>query len=121
MSAAAQRAISRRLSTAEDAYAHCERSRARQAANFYYGIRLLPRERRRAMCAVYAFARRVDDIGDGALERSREAAPARRRGAALAELQWPATASAAARRDPVMVALADAHARFALPLDALGS
>ena len=39
--------------------------RAHRAANFYYGIRLLPRGRRRAMCAVYAFARRIDDIGDG--------------------------------------------------------
>ena len=45
------------------------RSRAASAANFYYGIRLLPPERRRAMCAVYAFARRVDDIGDGQLAR----------------------------------------------------
>ena len=31
------------------------------------------------MCAAYAFARRVDDIGDGPLERRREAAPAGRR------------------------------------------
>jgi len=38
-----------------------------EAANFFYGIRLLSGERRRAICAVYAFARRVDDIGDGDL------------------------------------------------------
>ena len=43
------------------------RSRAAEAANFFYGIRLLPPDKRRAMCAVYAFARRVDDIGDGDL------------------------------------------------------
>ncbi len=52
-----------------DAYAHCEAITRSQAANFFYGIRLLARERRRAMCAVYAFARRVDDIGDGTLAR----------------------------------------------------
>jgi len=46
------------------AYAHCESLTRAQAANFYYGIRLLSVERRRAMCAVYAFSREVDDIGD---------------------------------------------------------
>ena len=54
------------------AYARCEAITREQAANFYYGIRLLSGERRRAMCAVYAFARRIDDIGDGTLaERGR--------------------------------------------------
>ncbi len=53
----------------DDAYRHCEAVTRAQAANFFYGIRLLTGERRRAMCAVYAFARRVDDIGDGTLER----------------------------------------------------
>jgi phytoene synthase len=53
--------------TVEEAYRHCEEVTRAEAANFYYGIRLLPRERRAAMCAVYAFARRVDDIGDGVL------------------------------------------------------
>jgi phytoene synthase len=50
-----------------EAYRECEAITRRTAANFYYGIRLLAPERRRAMCAVYAFARRVDDIGDGTL------------------------------------------------------
>jgi len=50
-----------------EAYRHCEAVTRREAANFYYGIRLLDRDRRQAMCAVYAFARRVDDIGDGEL------------------------------------------------------
>ena len=46
------------------AYKRCEQITRHEAANFYYGIRLLPRQRRDAMCAVYAFARRIDDIGD---------------------------------------------------------
>ena len=53
------------------AYRECEQITRREAANFYYGIRLLSRFKRQAMCATYAFARRVDDIGDdGALDRA---------------------------------------------------
>jgi len=36
-------------------------------SSFYYGIRLLPRERREALLAVYELARRIDDIADGDL------------------------------------------------------
>ncbi|MCC5697736.1 squalene/phytoene synthase family protein, partial [Klebsiella pneumoniae] len=50
-----------------DAYRECERITRQQARNFYYGIRLLQPPKRRALSAVYAFARRVDDVGDGEL------------------------------------------------------
>src|SRR5271166_1959631 len=49
------------------AYRHCETVTRQQAKNFAYGIALLPAEKRRALSAVYAFARRIDDIGDGDL------------------------------------------------------
>ena len=102
-----------------EAYAHCESITRAQAANFYYGIRLLPRDRRRAMCAVYAFARRIDDIGDGDCSSARRSCacstPRRERCSSSS-----ARASDAAGADPVMVALADAHERFSLPPDALG-
>lgn len=49
------------------AYSYCEAVTGQQARNFAYGIRLLPTPKRRAMSALYAFSRRVDDIGDGAL------------------------------------------------------
>ena len=52
---------------AEEAYAECERITWSQARNFAYGIRLLPPPKRRALAAVYAYARRIDDIGDGDL------------------------------------------------------
>jgi 15-cis-phytoene synthase len=55
--------------TVESAYRACEEITRANALNFFYGIRLLPPDKRRAMCAVYAFARRVDDIGDGDLAR----------------------------------------------------
>ncbi|MGO9248473.1 MAG: presqualene diphosphate synthase HpnD [Solirubrobacteraceae bacterium] len=97
------------ISTAE-AYRRCEAITRRSAANFYYGIRLLAPERRRAMCAVYALARRVDDIGDGQLAREEK----------LRRLDEQAKALAApGGTDPVMVALADAYARFEVPVDAL--
>ena len=41
-------------------------TRAR-AKNFAYGIMVLPREKRRAIAAIYAFAREVDDVADGDL------------------------------------------------------
>src|SRR5215472_14150272 len=46
------------------AYADC-RAIARSAAkNFYYSFLALPRPKRDAICAVYAFMRRADDIAD---------------------------------------------------------
>jgi 15-cis-phytoene synthase len=115
-----------------DAYSHCEAITRKQAANFFYGIRLLPGERRRAMCAAYAFARRVDDVGDGTLAREeklqlldREShalskiAAAHTGAAAIAGVEAQVDADTNGGEDLVMVALADAQRRFALPLDAL--
>lgn len=97
-----------------DAYRHCEAVTRAQAANFFYGIRLLPGERRRAMCAVYAFARRVDDIGDGdALAPHEKLRLLDGEAGALSALTAPG-AGAPHSRDPVMVALADAQRRFPL-------
>jgi phytoene synthase len=98
-----------------DAYARCEALTRGQAANFYYGIRLLPRERRQAMCAAYAFARRIDDIGDGTLAHAEKLRLLDGESAALAAIERGERSSG----DAVMAALADACARFALPLDAL--
>jgi 15-cis-phytoene synthase len=106
------------ISTAE-AYGRCEAITRAEAANFYYGIRLLSGERRRAMCAAYAFARRIDDIGDGTLPDERKRELLDEAGAQLAELERTGTA-AAAPDDAVIVALADAHGRFSLPDGALG-
>src|SRR5439155_1259183 len=56
-----------RKMTAAQAYAEVERLTRRRARNFAYGIMVLPREKRRAIAAIYAFARRVDDVADGEL------------------------------------------------------
>ena len=106
----------------EHAYRACEDITRAAAANFYYGIRLLPREKRQAMSAVYAFARRVDDIGDGNDEAPAKLAAleAERSGlGAVAHDTNGFSGGAGQPGDPVMVALADAHWRFDLPLEAL--
>lgn len=102
----------------EQAYGRCEQITRHEAANFFYGIRLLPRPKRQAMSAVYAFARRVDDIGDGELEPARqmEALTSERR--LLASL---ADGGAGDPADPVSVALAHSIALYDLPVGALES
>ncbi len=103
--------------SAAGAYAHCEAITRAQAANFFYGIRLLDRERRQAMCAAYAFARRVDDIGDGPLAHAEKLRLLDGESQALAAVD----AGAPPPGDLVIVALADAHARFSLPQGALAA
>ena len=95
-----------------EAYRQCESLTRAAAGNFYWGIRLLPPRKRRAMCAVYAFARRVDDIADGGLEREEKLRRLDAVAAALEQLSPEDT-------DPVMAALADASARFQLPQESL--
>jgi 15-cis-phytoene synthase len=98
------------ISVAE-AFERCELITRTQARNFYYGIRLLRPHKRAALCAVYALARRVDDIGDGqalpvdkltALEQLRSS---------LVDLTHPGN-------DPVLIAVADVARRLPLPLGA---
>ncbi len=95
------------------AYRHCERITRSQARNFFYGIRLLPRAKRQALCAVYAFARRIDDIGDGSLPEAQKLA-------LLDDARGAAINPAAYTDDPTLVGLADAAKRFAIPLSAFG-
>ncbi len=102
------------MSELSDSYARCEAITRTEAANFYYGIRLLAPERRRALCAAYAFARRIDDIGDGEL-----AAEDKLSRLAAAEAGLRGLGAAGPGGDPVLVALEDASGRFAIPIGAL--
>jgi len=45
-------------------YQFCQQVACREAGNFYWSFRLLPPDRRKAMCALYAFMRKTDDIAD---------------------------------------------------------
>jgi len=95
------------------AYALCERIVGSQAKNFSYGIRLLPGPKRRALSAIYAFARRVDDIGDGDLPHDAKLA-------GLAETRHQAEHPERFPEDPVLVALADTAQRYPIDLGAFG-
>jgi phytoene synthase len=102
---------------AAHAYRECQRITRGAATNFFYGISLLPRPQRQAMSAVYAFARRVDDIGDdGDLDAPGQLARLQEERAVVASLAAPGLSSSG---DPVALALAHAHHRYQLPLDAL--
>jgi len=97
--------------TVGEAYLHCAEITRTQARNFYYGIRLLPSDRRAVLCAVYALARRIDDIGDG------DEVPTADRLGALTALREEVTALDAGT-DPVLVAVADAVRRYPIPVGA---
>jgi phytoene synthase len=96
-----------------EAYRECERVTREQARNFAWGIRLLPAPKRRALSAVYAVARRIDDIGDGDLPNDEKLDQLRAaRAAATAPHEHP--------DDPVYLALDHAARHFPIPLDAFG-
>ena len=98
------------------AYRRCEEITWSQARNFSYGIRLLPPAKRQALAAVYAFARRIDDIGDGTLPAPEKLTLLEEARDRLSALQAGDTGDG----DEVLVALADAAARFDIPLPAFG-
>jgi 15-cis-phytoene synthase len=100
---------------ADDAYATCAEITRNEARNFSYGIRLLPAGKRRAMCAVYAFARRIDDIGDGNAPPDRKT---EQLAACRADLHRLLEDGVADGDDPVLVAMQDAAHRLPIPLAA---
>ena len=94
------------------AYAECRRIARDSRSSFYAGMRLLPADRRDALFAVYALARRVDDVADGDLAREEKLS---RLTQVRTQLERPGESD-----DPVLLAVADAGARYPIPLDAFG-
>jgi phytoene synthase len=96
------------------AYAACRAIAKREAKNFYYSFRVLPQHKSDAMCAVYAFMRKADDLADDeslSLDARREAMAA-----------WTAAWRASRvepSEDPIFLALNDTHQRFAISNDLL--
>ena len=107
-----------------EAYRECERITWSQARNFAYGIRLLPHEKRRGLAVIYAFARRIDDIGDGTLPGQQADMPAEQKIADLEAAREAVLnldgASGASLDDPVLFALADVKRNFPVPMEAFG-
>ncbi len=96
--------------TLAKSYARCRQIARRAGTNFYYSFYVLPRAKREAMCAIYAFMRRSDDIADGA------ANPA----VALTGLRtWRAEVRQALEQqttnEPILMAVADVVRRYNIP------
>jgi phytoene synthase len=117
MSAAQSAAPSSQLLAA---YAECRAIAKREAKNFYYSFRVLPQHKSDAMCAVYAFMRKADDLADDeslSLTTRREAM-----GAWTAAWRASRTSSVATptpTTDPIFLALNDTQRRFNISDDLL--
>jgi phytoene synthase len=111
----------------EESYRLCGEIARRTARNFYYAFVVMPREKRRAMCAIYAFMRRSDDIADDAtnsalamkgLRRWRAEVDAALAGVGGAGVSPAGTGrdvngrDAGATIDPILPALADTVRRY---------
>ncbi len=97
------------------AYMHCREIARREAKNFYWAFRVLPRHKSDAMCAVYAFMRRADDIADD------ESKPIETRRAEMSTFlhYWRSArqnlSRGASSHNPVFLALTDTQRRFEIP------
>lgn len=95
------------MTSVAESYAHCERIARSRAKNFYYSFLLLPKQKRLAMCAVYAYMRRCDDLSD-------------EEGASLDGLgEWRAnleqTLEGSPGKDPIWPAFLDTVRRYTIP------
>ncbi len=93
------------------AYSVCRGITRTSAKNFYYAFLVLPQRKRQALCAVYAFMRRCDDITDDStlsLEERR-----------LKLNSWLDALHRAQQGeptdDPILLALTDAQRRYTIP------
>jgi phytoene synthase len=97
--------------TTAEAYAFCRAVAQREAKNFYYSFRVLPQHKSDAMCAVYAFMRRADDISDDESLSVVERREVMERWLAA----WRKARRSGVSDDPAFVALNDTQRRFAIP------
>jgi phytoene synthase len=92
---------------------YCEERAAASGSSFYYSFRFLPAEKRRAITALYAFCREVDDAVDECSDPL----------VARAKLAWwrgeVAALDGGSPSHPVMQALAATRSRFAIPTEQL--
>src|SRR5207248_8121244 len=121
--------------TVDEAYDFCRAIAHRYGANFSVGFRFLPRVKRRAVYAAYAFCRWADDIADeepgvipsGARDPlpAGDSSPTARLGMTRARLDaWQLELDrcyAGQPSHPITVALADALHHFAIPKSAFAA
>jgi phytoene synthase len=99
----------------DTAYGICRHVARTAAKNFYYGFMVLPRRKRNALSAVYAFMRHADDICDD----PGMTIPERR----VKLRDWlegyHRVAEGEPTDDPVFLALRDAQQHFGIPIELL--
>lgn len=103
-----------RSSELDTAYDVCRAIARREAKNFYYAFRVLPRDKSDAMCAIYAFMRRADDLADDESMTLEE----RRKAMSTWTADWRASRTMPTR-NPIFTALSDAQKRFSISDDLL--
>jgi len=93
----------------DESYRQCQQIARRTGKNFYYSFLMMPRAKRQAMCAIYAFMRRSDDIADSTANPAVASEGLR---------QWRATVDAALRgetsSEPTLPALVDTVKRYGI-------
>lgn len=99
------------------AYTHCRGVAKREAKNFYWAFMALPQGKSDAMCAVYAFMRKADDLADdeSVSIEARRAAMKNWTEAWIRSRTEPVTQAT----DPMFVALNDVQRRFDIPVTLL--
>ena len=93
------------------AYSVCRGITRTNAKNFYYAFLVLPKRKRQALCAVYAFMRRCDDIADDptlAFEDRRQKLDTWLDALHRVQQGQPSD-------DPILLALTDAQRRYTIP------
>jgi phytoene synthase len=97
--------------TVEEAYAYCRVIAKSEAKNFYYAFRVLPKAKMDAMCAVYAFMRRADDLSDD----ESKTIPERRELMAAWLDRWRSGTSDSLSENMVFQALTHTQGKFGIP------
>jgi len=99
----------------EAAYGECRAIARREAKNFYYAFVALPKPKRNAICAIYAFMRQADDLADDESVLFSD----RREKLDAWTAEWRAASAGRETSDPVFIAVLDAVTRYAIPLTLL--
>jgi squalene synthase HpnC/squalene synthase HpnD len=98
-------------------YSHCRNVARRASSNFYYAFYMLPRPKRDALCALYAFMRLLDDICDsseGAAD-PRGALAAKRSALAHWRILLDQSVAGTATGHAILPAFADTVQRYQIP------
>ena len=96
----------------EDSYRHCRTVARTRAKNFYYSFLLLDKPQRDAMCAIYAFMRRCDDLSDHPVTNDTKKL---RESIAIWRVQLDRVLAGNVEADPIWPAFHDTVQRYSIP------